>query len=54
MEKSIGNLEDIDNDTLPKVLYDFYSEAKSRNSNDYAVQTLKCLRAGLNRHFRKE
>ena len=53
--KNYKNLEDIDVKTeLNEILVDFYSSIKPVKSDDYSVQTLKCIRSGLNRWFRKE
>ena len=37
---------------LDLILFDFYSSILLQKKDDYSVQTLKCIRAGLNRHFR--
>ena len=53
-EKGYKELEAIPDVDLSNILYDFYSEVKPKKEDNYSVQTLKCIRAGLNRHFRKE
>ena len=53
----LRNLPDVYNltdDQLPDILFDFYSSVRPRNSEKYATQSLKCIRAALNRFFRKE
>ena len=50
--KKLPNLEDLDQQTLASILYDFYPVVKPKEGEHYAVQTLKCLRARLARHFR--
>ena len=47
-------LEDIPTKDLDKILFDFYISVQPQKKDDYSVQTLKCLMAGLNRNFRKE
>ena len=39
---------------LPNVLNDFYTEARKIDGSDYCVQTMKCLRARINRYFKAE
>ena len=38
---------------LNDILYEFYSSVQTQKEQEYSVQNLKCLRAELNRHFRK-
>ena len=55
---SSKKLPKIDNltDQLATILFSFYPAVKPINKNNeiYAVQTLKCMRAGLSRYFRAE
>ena len=52
--KSLPKLEDIVVVDLPEILFNFYIEIKPKNNEDYAVQTLKCIRTALNRYFKIE
>ena len=52
--KSLPKLEDISIEDLPDILYNFYPSVKLLISDNYSIQTLKCLRSGLNRYFTKE
>ena len=47
-------LDDIidDRSTLASILYNLYAAIKPQKSEDYSVQSLKCIRSGLARHFR--
>ena len=50
--KQLPSIDALDETNLPEILYDFYPAVKPNNCEDYAVQTLKCLRSALARHFR--
>ena len=50
---SLPILEEVLNADLPKILFDFYTGVEPLKGGIYSVQTLKCIRAGLNRYFRK-
>ena len=52
--KKLPDVSDISDGELPNVLFEFYSSVRPRNSEKYATQSLKCIRAALNRHFRQE
>ena len=52
--KNLPKVEDLDPADLNDILSDFYSSVKPQKKEEYSVQSLKCLRAGLNRYFRKE
>lgn len=52
-EKKLKNFGDIKNEELLEILLDFYSNLKKAKGGDYKLQTLKCIRAGINR-FTKE
>ena len=52
--KKLPEFDAVPDDQWPEVLYNFYMEVKPKKEEDYAVQTLKCLCAGLNRHFKAE
>ena len=45
--------EDLDSE-LPDILCDFYFSIRTKTTkNTYSVQSQKCIRAGLNRYFKK-
>ena len=52
--KHLPEVDQIPIEDLNDILYDFYSSVKPQKKDDYSVQSLKCLCAGLNRHFRKQ
>ena len=57
--KSIGELECLDPSKLNTTLSDYYCSVQPQKSNDenndkYSVQSMKCMRAALNRYFRKD
>ena len=55
-QKTLPEVDAIMPDQLGEVLYDYYCAVQPQRGDDdqYCVQTLKCLRAALNRFFRKE
>ena len=53
VEKGMPTLENISDDDLPGILKTFYTELRIINGEHYALQSLKCIRAGINR-FTKE
>ena len=51
---NLPNVEDLQVDSgLDQVLADFYASVQPQKKEDYSVQTLKCIRSGLNRYFRQ-
>ena len=46
-------LENISDDELPPILKTFYTEQRTMSGELYAIQSLKCIQAGINR-FTKE
>lgn len=53
-ERKMGNtLDEVSSKDLPDVLYDFYAEVRSTKKQRYKNTTLKCLRAGINRHIKE-
>ena len=52
--KHLPEVDDIPTSDLDSILFDFYSAIQPQKKDDYCVQTLKCIRAGLNRYFRQE
>ena len=53
-EKQLKPVEEISNEDLPEILLDFYTNAKKTDGSDYCVQSMKCLRAGINRYMKAE
>ena len=53
-EKELKPLEEIADSELPDILHDFYTNARKTDGSDYCVQTMKCIRAGINRHLKAE
>ena len=52
-QKEMPNPEDLNIDILPKILYEYYPSLKPMKSDNYSVQSLKCIRSGLSRYYRK-
>ena len=52
-QKDLPNYETLMLLDLPEILFNFYPVAKPLKGEHYAVQTLKCLRSGLARYYRK-
>lgn len=52
-EKKLKKLEELTDTEFPDILLDFYSNLRKVKGGSYKLQTLKCIRAGLNR-FTKE
>ena len=52
--KSMPTVETITKQDLGSVLSEFYCSVQPQRKDDYCVQSLKCLRAALNRFFRQE
>ena len=50
--KNLPEVDDIPLIDLDEILFNFYSSIQPQKKEDYSVQTLKCMRAGLNRYFR--
>ena len=54
-EKQLPDVDAIENRDLPQILEDFYVNARTKKTNErYHVQSLKCLRAGLNRYLQEK
>ena len=49
VEKQFPKLEDIDMNDLPKILENFYPNLRRVDGEDYKLQSIKCIRAGINR-----
>ena len=54
IEKGLPELDDIPTEELPNALENFYSETckKKGNNEEYKNSTFKCIRAGINRHYK--
>ena len=52
--KSHPKIDELNSVQLNGILYDFYSEVQPQKKDGYCVQSMKCMRSGLNRYFRKE
>lgn len=48
-EKKLKNLHDLEDDELPEILLDLYTNLRKVKGGMYKLQTLKCICAGLNR-----
>lgn len=54
-EKEIAkSIDDITDDKLPDLLFDFYTEVRSTKNQTYKNTTLRCLRAGINRYIKEK
>ena len=53
-EKNKPELKDIETEDLPDILLQFYMNVKKSDGDDYCVQSMKCIRAGINRHLKAE
>ena len=53
-EKNWPDVTDISNECVPEILFEFYCSIRPKNSEKYAIQSLKCIRAALNRWFKTE
>ena len=51
--KKMPNIDALPLDDLPKTFENFYVSVKQIKGRNYLMQILKCLRAGLNRFYRK-
>ena len=47
-ERDLNKLEDIPNDDLPSILYDFYTDLRKVDGQLYKLQSIKCIRSGIN------
>lgn len=45
---------DTTDEELPNVLYHFYTNLRKAKGGEYKLQSLKCIRAGLNRYMKEE
>ena len=53
-EKNLPLIENIKNEDLPENLFKFYLQCHKTDGDDYKLQSLKCLRAGINRYMKAE
>ena len=47
-------MDDISTDALPQILMQFYTDLRKEDGDLHKLSSLKCIRAGLNRHFKKQ
>lgn len=47
-------IDDVTDENLPNVLFDFYTEVRSTKNEVYKNTTLRCLRAGINRYIKEK
>ena len=52
--KQYPNIDELNSVQLNTILYNYYSEVQPQKKDGYCVQSMKCMRSGLNRYFRKE
>ena len=52
-EKNIAQLDEISEDDLPEILFRFYSDLCRQDGAEYKLSSIKCIRAGLNRHLKE-
>ncbi len=50
-EKNIPSLDEISEDNLPDILFTFY--LYQQDGAEYKLSSIKCIRAGLNRHLKE-
>ncbi len=53
MVKNLSELDEITDADLPQILKTFYTELRQKDGSVYKLASLKCIRAGLNRHFKE-
>lgn len=49
-EKKLKPLDELQNEELPDILYHFYTNLRKAKGGEYKLQSLKCIRAGINRY----
>lgn len=54
IEKDLPAIEATPDAELPNLLERFYTDLCQKNGERYKLQSLKCIRAGLNRYFKEE
>lgn len=52
-EKKLKNLPEILDEELPNILYNFYTDLRSKKGQLYKLQSLKCIHAGVNRYMKE-
>lgn len=53
-EKEKKAFDELSDDELPAILLDFYTDLRKVDGGMYKLQTLKCLRAGINRYTKEK
>lgn len=51
-EKHLKSLDDTTDEELPDLLFNFYTDLRKVDGGLYKLQSLKCIRAGLNHHMK--
>ena len=54
LEKDLPTIENTPDAELPRLLECFYTDLCTKTGEMYKLQSLKCIRAGLNRYFKEE
>ena len=52
-EKDLPIIEEIENDQWPKILEDFYANARTKDGKRYNVGSMKSIRSNINRWFQE-
>ena len=52
-EKQLKTFEEFHDDELPDMLDTFYSDLRRKDGELYKLQSLKCIRAGINRYTKE-
>ncbi len=53
-QKNIGKLDDLSDDELPDILFGFYTSVRREDGEMYKLQSLKCIRASINRYTKEK
>lgn len=53
-EKNFKTLEELTNDELPDIFFEFCCNLRKAKGSSYKLQTLKCIRAEINRYTKSE
>ena len=53
-EKQLPAIEDLTVQQLPDILMDFYTNLRKVDGENYKLQSLKCIHAGINRYMKAE
>ena len=53
-EKQLPSVVDLDMEPLSDILTDFYTNLHKTDGDNYKLQSIKCIRAGINRYMKAE